>query len=93
MLSSLQGTIAVLHGDRASSSGPLSQASGAAHASHVTTDGLHSRVLDPGLGSELKSESEGNPFLLRTPISGPWAVSKKGGKIELAAEADDSRVS
>ena len=78
-------------GDHASSQAPpLSQGYDAAHQSHVAMNGLHSRVHAPGLDSELKSESEGNPFLLRTPISGPWAVSKKGGKFELAAEADDS---
>ena len=93
MLSSTKGCPSVVADQASLQAPPLSQGCGAIHANHPLTNGLHSRVLDPGLHSELKSESEGNPFLLRTPISGPWAVSKKGGKFELAAEADDSRVS
>ena len=57
---------------------PLSQGCGAIHENHPPSNGMHSRVLDPGLSSELKSESEGNPFLLRTPISGPWVITEKG---------------
>ena len=78
MLSSTEGSPPVVAVQASLQARPLSQGCGAAHASHLLTNGMHSRVLDPGLSSELVSESEGNPFLLRTPISGPWAVSKKG---------------
>ena len=93
MLSSTNGSPSFVAPRASLQAPPLSQGCGAIHANHVPTNGLHFRVHAPGLDSELKSESEGNPFLLRTPISGPWAVSKKCGKIELAATADDSRVS
>ena len=78
MLSSTEGSLPVVADQASLQAPPLSLGCGAIHANHPLTDGLHSRVLDPGLSSELKSESEGNPFLLRTPASGPWAVSKKG---------------
>ena len=93
MLSSTKGSPSGVVPRASLQAPPLSQGCGAIHENHPPSNGMHSRVLDPGLSSELKSESEGNPFLLRTPISGPWAVSKNCGKIELAATADDSRVS
>ena len=49
------------------------------------TDGMRSRVHVPGQGVEKATESEGNPFLLRTPISGPWAATENGAKFEITA--------
>ena len=91
MLSSLQGSPSVSADLASPGAAPLSQGCDAVHANHALKNGLHSRVHAPGLGSELKSEMEGNPFLLRTPISGPWAAIKKAALFEFTAEADDSR--
>ena len=49
------------------------------------TDGMRSCVHFPGQGVEKATESEGNPFLLRAPISGPWAATENGAKFEITA--------
>lgn len=49
------------------------------------TDGMRSREHVPGQGVEKAKESEGNPFLLRVPISGPWVATENGAKFEITA--------
>ena len=50
---------------------PSLQACPDAKASVGRPEGLPSRVHVPGQGVEKATESEGNPFLHRVPISGP----------------------
>ena len=60
----------------------------AAHGSQAraeATDGMRSRVHVPDQGVEKATEMEGNPFLLRAPISGPWAATENGAKFEITA--------